>query len=73
MKNNYSRVTFTYTNHRGIKSIRSVQVLNLRFGSTKWHKKPQWLLVACDLDRGEIREFSMSEIENWDKKQPEKP
>lgn len=53
---------FNYTNHRGETSARKVYPTAVRFGSTQWHPQPQWLLMAFCLDKGEMREFAMSEI-----------
>lgn len=53
---------FIYTNHRGETDQRTVIPMSVRFGSTKWHPKPQWLLKAFDLDKDAEREFAMGDI-----------
>lgn len=58
-------VTFSYTNYKGILSNRSVQPIEIRFGSTEWHQDAQWLLKAFDLDKNDIREFAVKDIKNW--------
>lgn len=35
------------------------------FGSTEWHKEPQWLMTAMDVEKNEIRDFAMKDIESW--------
>jgi hypothetical protein len=37
----------------------------LRFGSNEWHKEPQWLLLAVDVEKRELREFALSGILHW--------
>jgi predicted DNA-binding transcriptional regulator YafY len=37
----------------------------LSFGSNKWHPKPQWLLRAFDVKRGEWRHFAVADIKSW--------
>jgi predicted DNA-binding transcriptional regulator YafY len=55
-------LVFTYTNHRGETAVRRVYPVGVRFGTTEWHKTPQWLLNAFCLDKGEMREFAMASI-----------
>ena len=53
---------FTYRNHRGEVAERTVQPISVRYGITKWHPEPGWLLLAFDLDKQAEREFSMDDI-----------
>jgi predicted DNA-binding transcriptional regulator YafY len=55
-------LVFIYTNHRGETAERRVVPETIRFASTQWHREPQWLLVAYDLDRGERRDFAWKDI-----------
>lgn len=55
-------LTFIYTNHRGETGQRKVIPMSVRFGSTEWHPKPQWLLRTWDLDKNAEREFAMGDI-----------
>jgi predicted DNA-binding transcriptional regulator YafY len=58
-------VSIKYTNWRGETSIRSIVPLKIWFGSTEWHKDNQWLLKAFDIDKDAERDFTLSDIQNW--------
>jgi len=60
-----SVVIIRYTNYRGETANRRVIPIRIRFGSTKWHPEPQWLLEAFDLDRGADRAFAMRDVLEW--------
>lgn len=53
-------LAFTYRNWRGETATRSVRPIGVRFGSSQWHRTPQWLLRAFDLNKNEEREFALS-------------
>lgn len=57
-----SELFFDYVNYRGEKSSRRVQPHSIRFGSSEYHQKPQWLMLATDLAKNEIREFAMQDM-----------
>lgn len=54
-------VAFTYTNHRGL----TARPEKIWFGTTEWHKTPQWMLRAFDVSKEQVRDFAMSEISLW--------
>lgn len=56
------RVRFRYRNWRGEEANRHVEIRGLWYGATEWHKKPQWLLKAVDLDKNEPRDFAVRDI-----------
>lgn len=56
------KLSFLYVNYRGESSIRNVNPRGVRFGTSEWHKEPQWLMEAWDLDRREKREFAMKDM-----------
>ena len=65
-------VTILYTNYRGETAVRRILPSHedharqaLWFGSTAWHSTPQWLLTAMDLEKGERRDFAVSDIKAW--------
>lgn len=58
-------VEINYTNWRGVTADRKVFPISLWFGSTEWHRDPQWLLHAKDIKSGDIRDFAMSSIHSW--------
>lgn len=53
---------FWYKNHRGEVSHRHVIPHSIRFGSTPYHKEPQWLLETFDVQKRDYRTFALSEI-----------
>lgn len=61
-------VKFEYTNYKGETAWRHVEPIEIRFGATEWHKEPQWLLKALDLDKKAIREFALKDILHWGSK-----
>ena len=67
MKDNM-KVMIYYTNYRGELSTRLIVPISMWFGSNEWHKKPQWIFTAHDLDKGEKREFAMNDIHSWNGK-----
>lgn len=56
-----------YTNYRGDYDAnrRIVPLGTVFYGVTAWHKEPQWLLHAFDLDRQAERTFAIKDIVNW--------
>jgi predicted DNA-binding transcriptional regulator YafY len=59
-------IVIDYTNHRGERAWRSIKPVALRFGSTRWHREPQWLLEAYDLDKQTSREFALTGIHSFE-------
>jgi hypothetical protein len=57
-----SVVQIEYTNWRGEFGVRRIQPRSIRFGVSEWHKEPQWLLLAWDIDKKEDREFAFKDI-----------
>lgn len=49
----------TYRNWRGEVSERRILPILIRYGTSKWHPEPQWLMLATDVDKGEEREFAL--------------
>lgn len=62
---NEDQVVIGYTNYKGVSSVRSIIPKEIYFGSNKWHKKPQWLLKAFDVDKNADRHFAMADIHSW--------
>lgn len=54
--------TFGYTNWQGQMSERTAIPLKVYYGSNEWHPEPQWLLMAKDIEKGEIRHFALNDI-----------
>ena len=51
-----------YTNWRGESAIRTIVPINLKWRSTEWHPKAQWLLKVWDVDRNDYREYALKDI-----------
>lgn len=56
-------LTIVYKNWKGEIGIRKiVPSATPYYGSNEWHKEPQWLLDAVDVEKGERRTFAMKDI-----------
>ena len=51
-----------YTNHKGERRWRKIQILNVFFGHDQWHKENQILIQAIDLEKQENRTFTFADI-----------
>lgn len=60
------RVRVQYTNWVGRTQWRNIIPVSIRFGVSKFHSIPQWLLLVHDLDRGDDREYAMKDIHIWE-------
>lgn len=59
-------VEILYTNWRGETAHRKIiPTGKIWFGSTEWHKEPQYLLDAIDVEKNELRNFAMKDIKGW--------
>lgn len=56
-------LTFMYTNYRGERSLRRAVPRRLAFESTEWHRRPQWILYAFDLDKDAERGFALRDCD----------
>jgi hypothetical protein len=52
--------TFSYRNHEKKIGIRRVRIIGMRYGTSDYYAEPGYLLIAFDLDRQAVREFSLS-------------
>lgn len=64
-------VRIDYTNWRGERANRLIRPLFMTFSQNEWHKEPQWLLYATDLQKNLPRWFSMRNIHSWTETTPE--
>ena len=55
---------FTYTNWKGVTRQRKAYFIEFFMGSTKWHPKPQWLVIGMDLEKKAHRTFALKDISN---------
>lgn len=58
------RLTFMYENYRGEFSKRNVNPISIRWGTSEWYKKPQWLLMCFDIGKQDRREFAILNMSN---------
>lgn len=56
-----------YVNYRGEPAYRHVLLYEngLRYGTSEWHKTPQYLLRVHDIEKGADREFAVKDIKEW--------
>lgn len=59
------RVLIDYTNWRGERGERVIEPRHIEFTSTEFHKEPQWILKAWDVDKGAWRDFAMKDVHSW--------
>lgn len=57
-------IVFEYTNWRGATRTRRAFPDVVRWGSTEWHPRPQWLMGAWDVEKGAYREFALCDMKN---------
>lgn len=56
---------FDYTNHKGQQaSDRQTVPQQIRFGTSQWHKEPQWLMAGWDQDKNAPREYAVQDMTN---------
>ena len=72
MLKNETQIEIDYTNWRGERSKRIINPIGLVLESNEWHRETQWLLVAKDVARGEMRKFAMKDIHSWTPKEQPK-
>lgn len=58
-------IEIDYTNYRGERGKRLIHPLDISFTSNEWHKEPQWLLRAVDIEKGEVRTFAILTIHSF--------
>jgi hypothetical protein len=54
-------IRVSYRNWRGETRVRALSPIGVRFGTSEWHKTPQNLLIAVDLENGVIKEFALAD------------
>lgn len=66
MNSTVKTVVIDYTNWRGERSKRTIEPLQMWFGSNQWHQEPQWLLDAWDTEKDDLRIFALRGIHAWE-------
>lgn len=64
------QIKIFYKNWKGEEAWRTIEPINLWFGSTEWHPEKQWLLKAVDVEKNAERDFALCSIICW--AQPQK-
>ncbi|MGE3954546.1 MAG: methyltransferase domain-containing protein [Parachlamydiales bacterium] len=54
--------TIDYTNWRGERGLRQIQIEQIVYRESEWHAGPQWIVEAYDQERGALREFAARDI-----------
>lgn len=54
--------TVGYTNYRGEYGVRTLVPQGIYFGCTEWHRVPQWLMRAWDVNKGDYRDFALIDL-----------
>lgn len=57
-------VDIDYTNHAGERAIRRIEPRRMEYIKTKWHEL-QWVIIAWDLNKNQLRYFAMQDIHSW--------
>jgi predicted DNA-binding transcriptional regulator YafY len=55
-------IVFRYRNWKGDVSDRTARVISLTYGATEWHREPQWLLKAFDIEKNAERLFALRDM-----------
>lgn len=63
-------VSVTYKNWQGQVGERKIIPLSTSYGSTEYHKEPQWLLRVWDVDKRDYRVYAMRDIQKWGSAHP---
>lgn len=63
MLNDLSKpLKFYYKNWRGEYGYRTVMDPVMWYGSTEFHKEPQWMIKAYDVEKDAVRDFAVNDI-----------
>ncbi|WP_420421086.1 hypothetical protein [Simkania sp.] len=65
---NDQEVVILYRNWQGEIANRRILPKSVYYGSSQWHPKQQWLLIADDLEKNAERHFALKDILSWSPK-----
>lgn len=54
---------FWYKNYKGKLALRSVTPKRVYWGKNEYHPEEQWLMLAYDWDRAQLRTFAMKDMD----------
>lgn len=60
----HDKIEFDYVNWKGEKEFMKVEVGEFYYGTNEYHKEPQWLMEAYDLNKQVHRMFAMKNMSN---------
>jgi hypothetical protein len=60
--NTLSITKVSYLNYRNEISMRYIVPIAQRYGTSNWHKDPQWLMIAYDVEKKDYREFALRDM-----------
>lgn len=55
-------IVFWYRNYKGEEGYRRAIPISIRYGTSEWHKEPQWLWLMDDTENSKRREFAMRDM-----------
>lgn len=58
-------VKLRYKNWKGEVKVRTVWPMRIWYGSTEYHKDPQWLMKVYDMDKEDYRDYALRDVEEW--------
>lgn len=64
-KHSLEEVVIDYTNWKGERRNRRIRPHHMMFTRTKYHPERGWILIALDIEKGEMREFACRNIHSW--------
>lgn len=56
-------IKFRYKNHEGKTRVRTAIIKRVWFGSTHWHKEPQWMMRAFCTEHNANRDFAIADCD----------
>lgn len=60
------KVKIDYTNWKGNRREREIIPIEIFFSTTQYHKEPQLLLKARDIEDNITKDFAMKDIHSWE-------
>jgi hypothetical protein len=55
-------IVFWYKNYKGEQGYRRAVPISIRYGTSDYHRAPQWLMLAFDTEKEAEREFAMADM-----------
>ena len=59
-------ITCRYTNWRGVKAVRNIVPMHIKYDYSKYHSKnihdKVWIMVCYDLEKQSVRDYSLKDM-----------